>query len=110
MIRSDKSILIRAALFIIPAFIVWKLLVGYTVIPVVAQTTDYTIKVLYGELNPKLTYQATAQEWQLETTLFRASRPYTNNTYKSDLKLTGFTVLPIGDLDKFTNGKHRKPC
>jgi hypothetical protein len=95
---------VRSALLFIPVFLVWNLLLSLFILPIVAETTDYTIKVLFSEIKPQLLYQEKEQTWQLKTLLFNASTPYANNTYKPNLILNGTTILNIGQLGAFTLG------
>lgn len=101
---SDRSILVRTVLLIIPVFFVWQLLLSYVVLPVITEATDYSIKILYSELKPRLFFQEKTQTWELKTALFLADFPYGNNTYKPNFSITGPTVLVIGKLEALTLG------
>jgi len=71
---------------------------------VIIEITDFAIKGLYSELKPHVFYQEESQEWHLKTALFRADKPFSNNTHSPNLNITSPTILIIGSIFGITLG------
>jgi hypothetical protein len=104
MFILNKNIITQAILLIIPLFIVWKLVVGSFMLPIITTVTDYATDAFYSEFQPELLFNQETTQWELKTSLFKADRPYTNNSYSPNLTVSSSTHLIIGKLAVLTLG------
>lgn len=106
VLKSDniRLLWVRGVLFFFLAFAAWKLLINSVLLTIIIGFSGVFVNSLYGEIEPRIGYDEALGVWDISTNIFIPARPWENNSYQPNLKLSDTTVISLGGLSGYTQG------
>lgn len=91
------------AIWLLPVFLVWKLLLVPFLAPALIQINSQWVNSYYSNICPSIERNDEGS-YQVITCLFQSKRSYSNNSFHSDIKVSGYSMTSIGNVINTTLG------